>query len=233
VNPNLCVGCEQCFVDCPYEAIAMLPRTDGDPRSELVALVNPEVCVSCGICAGSCAPMGVGPPGRDGRDQLQRVRQFLDDSPPGPTDVVVIACAYGGGDVAGLTRFKDALVYGISCVGSLHTSVVEIMVRAGAGGVLIVSCPGRDCWNREGPKWAAQRLFEGREAELQERVDRARVRMVAAGLGDRRALADEIAAFQTQVLALHRASAEDDIEIDDACDVPEHPDVELRSGVLP
>jgi coenzyme F420-reducing hydrogenase delta subunit len=107
------------------------------------------------------------------------------------------------------------------------------MVRAGAGGVLVASCPGRDCWNREGPKWAAQRLFEGREAELKERVDRARVRMVAAGLADRRPLADEIAAFQAHVLALHRASAEADIEIDDACEVPEHSEVELRSGVLP
>ena len=27
----------------------------------LIARVDPHLCVSCGICAGSCAPMGVGP----------------------------------------------------------------------------------------------------------------------------------------------------------------------------
>jgi ferredoxin len=231
VDPRLCVGCEQCFVDCPYEAIAMIPRTDD--RTGLVAMVNPEVCVSCGICAGSCAPMGVGPPGRDGRDQLSRVRGFLAETKPGPTDVVVVACAYGAGELAGLERFADALVYPVSCAGSLHTSVVEFMVRAGAGGVMVASCPGRDCWNREGPKWTAERLFEGREAELQDRVDRARVRMVEAGLGDRGPLAAELAAFRAHVLALHEAEAEEDIEVDAFCDVPEHDEPELRSGVLP
>jgi quinol-cytochrome oxidoreductase complex cytochrome b subunit/coenzyme F420-reducing hydrogenase delta subunit/Pyruvate/2-oxoacid:ferredoxin oxidoreductase delta subunit len=231
VDLRLCVGCEQCFLDCPYEAIAMIPRRDD--RAGLVAMVNPDVCVSCGICAGSCAPMGVGPPGRDGRDQLTRVRSFLAERRPGPTDVVVIACAYGAGELAGLERFHDALVYPVSCAGSLHTSVVEFMVRAGAGGVLVASCPVRDCWNREGPKWAAQRLFEGREAELQDRVDRARVRMTHAGPAERGPMAEEIAAFQAHVLGLHRAEAEDDLEATAECDVPEHPDVEARSGVLP
>jgi len=68
VDHRLCTGCEQCFVDCPYEAISMIPRDDERPT--LVADVDPALCVSCGICAGSCAPMGVGPPGRTGRDRM-------------------------------------------------------------------------------------------------------------------------------------------------------------------
>ena len=41
-------------------------------HADLVARVDPQLCVSCGICAGSCAPMGVGPRGRIwiARDQL-------------------------------------------------------------------------------------------------------------------------------------------------------------------
>src|SRR5690606_26346681 len=68
VDERLCTGCEQCVQDCPWSAIAMVTRADG--RETLVARVDPRRCVSCGICAGSCAPMGVGPPGRTGRDQL-------------------------------------------------------------------------------------------------------------------------------------------------------------------
>ncbi|HSR42029.1 MAG TPA: cytochrome b N-terminal domain-containing protein, partial [Longimicrobiales bacterium] len=85
VDERLCTGCEQCWLDCPYEAIAMVERDDDRPT--LVARVDPELCVSCGICAGSCAPMGVGPPGRTGRDQLATVRAFIDRRRPGPGDV--------------------------------------------------------------------------------------------------------------------------------------------------
>jgi coenzyme F420-reducing hydrogenase delta subunit len=71
-----------------------------------------------------------------------------------------------------------AVPYSIDCAGNLHTSVVEILLRGGAGGVLILACPERNCWNREGPRWLGERVYHGREAELQPRVERARVRIV-------------------------------------------------------
>ncbi len=231
VNEQHCVGCEQCFLDCPYEAISMMPRTDG--RDGLVARVNPALCVSCGICSGSCAPMGVGPPGRGGRDQIARVRSFLEEEAPGPRDVVLIACAFGAGELAGEKTFEDARVYPMSCLGNLHTSVVEFMVRAGAGGVLIASCPERDCWNREGPKWAQERLFHGREAELKDRVDRERVQFVHAGAGDRGGLRDEVLGLQARIRERALAEAEEDIEVDVECEVPPHPESDLKRGVLP
>ena len=39
--------------------------------------------------------------------------------------------------------------------GNLHTSVIEILLRAGAAGVMIMACPARDCRHREGPRWLA------------------------------------------------------------------------------
>jgi ferredoxin len=62
VDENLCTGCTTCSQDCPYEAIAMVERSDFSRQSSaLMARVDPSLCVGCGICAGSCAPMGVGP----------------------------------------------------------------------------------------------------------------------------------------------------------------------------
>ncbi|HSG46570.1 MAG TPA: hydrogenase iron-sulfur subunit, partial [Longimicrobiales bacterium] len=229
VDHRLCTGCEQCFVDCPYEAISMIPRDDDRPS--LVADVDPALCVSCGICAGSCAPMGVGPPERTGRDQLERVRSFVEERTPGASRVVLVACAHGAGELGGLERFHDALVYPLSCAGNLHTSVVELLLRGGAGGVMVAACPGRDCWNREGPRWTTERLFHDREAELQARVDRRRVRLVYAGAGDRGPLARALASFQAEVAALEPTDRDKDLEVDAECDVPEHEGLSLKSGI--
>ena len=48
-----CNGCARCAEDCPYEAIRMVRRTDALPFPT-EAQVNPSLCVSCGICVGSC-----------------------------------------------------------------------------------------------------------------------------------------------------------------------------------
>jgi len=211
-----CTGCTQCSVDCPYEAIAMVVRSDG--RAELVASVDPSLCVSCGICAGSCAPMSIGPPGRKGRDQLARVREFLAERDPGAEQVVLVACSRGAGEVGHLQGFEGTLVYPVECIGSLHTSVVEFLVRGGAGGVLVAACPERDCWNREGTKWARQRLFEDREAELKERVDRRRVAFVEVGAGERAGLATEVRNFTAAVRRLIPPEPEGTVDIDLECD---------------
>ena len=219
VDERVCTGCEQCYHDCPYEAIAMVVREDG--REGRVARVDPNLCVSCGICAGSCAPMGVGPAGRTGRDQLADVKAFLGRVCPGPADVVLVACDRGAGGAARDERFFGAPVFPVTCAGSLHTSVIEYLVRAGAGGVMVVSCPPRDCWNREGVTWLEQRVHHEREAELQARVDRRRVRLTSAGAGEPLVVAAELAAFREDVAALERVHAEISIELEVICDPPD------------
>jgi ferredoxin len=214
VDERLCTGCEQCYLDCPYEAIGMVARTDG--RAGLVALVDPGLCVSCGICAGSCAPMGVGPPGRTGRDQLADVRVFIERERPGPSDVVVVGCDRG---VVGSSREVDgAAVYPVTCAGNLHTSVVEYLVRAGAGGVLIAACPERDCWSREGPRWLEARLYHDREAELKARVDRRRVRVIHGARGERSELSARLAAFRRDVALLDSPFRETAIDLIAECE---------------
>ena len=213
VDERLCTGCEQCYQDCPYEAIRMVARADGRPT--LVARVDPSLCVSCGICAGSCAPMWVGPPGRTGRDQLAEVRAFASKNEPGPGDIVLVACDRGP---VTAPAFEGTPVFPVGCAGNLHTSVIEYLIRAGFGGVMVVACPPRDCWNREGPKWLEQRLYHDREAELQERVDRARVRLVWAARGEAVAAARELRAFRAAVVGLARTDAETAIDIVAECE---------------
>jgi coenzyme F420-reducing hydrogenase delta subunit len=187
------------------------------PRTGLVARVDPALCVSCGICAGSCAPMGVGPPGRTGRDQMADVRQFVSSPERRPGELVVLCCGHGPAALAEQVVKAGGVPYSIDCAGNLHTSVVELLVRGGAGGVLVLSCPPRDCRHREGPKWLVERVFNGREAELQPRVPRARVGLSNVAAGDVVAatravhdLAGRIAGLETEVAARFEPTPECD-----------------------
>ncbi len=191
VDPRHCTGCNQCPQDCPWEAITMVPRTDG--RLTLVAHVDAARCVSCGICAGSCAPMGVGPLLRTGRDQLTALRHELDDARTNPAGrAVAICCEHAAPSQLDALRASGAAVQLVGCAGNLHSSVVELSLRGGATGVMVFTCAPRDCRGREGPKWLNERLFNEREAELQARVDRERVATGVMAPGD---LAGTLAAW--------------------------------------
>jgi ferredoxin len=217
VDPQLCTGCEQCALDCPFDAIEMIAReiapdaSAEHARSPSYARVDPARCVACGVCAGSCAPMAVGPPLRTGRDQLAAARELV-RALPAASDVVVIACDRGARAPLGAPCFA------IDCAGNLHTSIVELFVRAGAAGVLVASCPPRDCRNREGPKWLGERLFHDREAELHARVDRTRVRVVHASAREPELLRAALAAFRRELAELAGAEAEKEIELETECE---------------
>jgi coenzyme F420-reducing hydrogenase delta subunit len=184
------------------------------------AEVDWSLCVGCGICAGSCAPMGVGPPAMNGRNQLARLRRFIQERHIGNGEVVIVACSHGAGGAGAMRDLDGAPVYAAECAGSVHTSVVEFLVRSGVAGVLIVSCPPRDCWHREGPKWLEQRLYHDREAELKARVDRRRVRLAFAALGELDRVRAELAAYRLDLADLEAAARERDIDLDLSCEVP-------------
>jgi ferredoxin len=218
VDEQHCTGCEQCYFDCPYEAITMIV-TAGD-GGRLVARVDPSLCVSCGICAGSCAPMRVGPPERTGRDQLAAVHAFVESHRPGAGDVVIVACRRSAAAVHP-DRWDGTAIYTEACAGAVHTSVIEYLVRAGVEGVLVVACPPRDCWNREGAKWLEQRLYHDREAELQARVPRDRVRLVFANAAESGVVRRELRAFREALSGLEPAEAEEVFDLARLCEPAE------------
>lgn len=191
VDERQCRGCEQCYLDCPYEAIQMIPRTVGTGSAE-VARVTPDLCVSCGICSASCDVLRVGPPGRTGRDQLVAIKGLLQER---PTDgaVMVFACAQSARRLRALAG-TDLTVVELECAGNLHMDALATALKRGAAGVVVWSCPPRNCQFREGPKWLAARTDDKREAELPESVDRARVLLLEHGPGE---VADALVAIET------------------------------------
>lgn len=222
VDERLCTGCQQCSLDCPFVAITMLPRSDG--RSDEVARVDPALCVSCGICAGSCAPMGVGPPGRTGRDQLELIGAVMAERRGAVGGTIVFGCAHAARVGTAALEQAGGVAVSVECGGGLHTSTIEYALRAGASGVLVVACPPRDCWNREGPRWLDARVYHDREAELQARVDRSRVRIAYLAAGQ----ADEAVAvlrkFSADLHAETKPDAETQIDVERECESEEVPE---------
>ena len=221
VDESLCTGCVQCSLDCPYAAIEMIARPNRP--GEIVARVDPALCVSCGICSGSCAPMGVGPPGRTGRDQIAQVQAFLASPDRRPREVVVIGCNQGPGAHAAALSAEGAAFFPIDCAGNLHTSVIELLIRGGSAGVLMLACPPRDCRHREGPRWLGERVYHEREAELQSRVDRRRVRIAYANAAERGRAVAALREFAADLQALRAPDAERAIEIGAICE-PQEPE---------
>jgi ferredoxin/coenzyme F420-reducing hydrogenase delta subunit len=212
VHERVCTGCEQCVHDCPYDAIEMVPRQDG--RGGEVARVRAELCTRCGICIGACAPMAIGPMAVTARDQVAEVRAFVEEERPGEGDVVIVGCTWSAArDVAGSV---GAGYLAVGCVGAMHSSTVELLLRGGAGGVLVVGCPAHDGRTRDGAALADERLFGGRPADLKPRVDRRRVRLVQATVGEAAMLHGAALAFAAEIDALAGAAAgtPDDAPVD-------------------
>jgi coenzyme F420-reducing hydrogenase delta subunit len=159
--------------------------------------------------------MGVGPPGRTGRDQLRSIKAVVAAKPLDGREIVVLACERSAGLWA---RELGCRTQSVSCGGNLHTSVIEQLVRSGAGGVLVVTCPPRDCWNREGTVWLEQRLYHDREAELQARVNRARIRLIYASAGETSVVAQAIGELRADITRFEAAEEEHGIDLMALCE---------------
>lgn len=149
---------------------------------------------------------------------MAHVQAFLAASDRRSGQVAVICCVHGAGASAAALVAEGAAVYRVDCAGNLHTSVIEVLLRGGAGGVLVLACPPRDCRNREGAHWLEERVYHEREAELQARVDRARVRIAHASAGERHRAVAALRRFAAEIASLGLPAAQRTIEVDAACE---------------
>ncbi len=189
VNPARCDACEQCFKDCPYNAITMVARNDGREKYFATqAEVNPDHCVGCGICAGSCNTGGNGLNWFHVDVQRKRLEDWLKDAQSkGETPYFALVCTESIGGALSLDpetgkckELPGYRVLEIPCAGWIHPLTVERLVRRGAGGVVIATCNPGSCHYREGVEWASRRFDGERKPTLRTKyVDRDKIRILA------------------------------------------------------
>lgn len=183
VNLENCNGCKRCADDCPFGAVQMLPRSDGLSYMH-EAVVKDDLCISCGICVGSCPTAtpfrtrselvpGIDMPGQPAaeiRDTIRAAAGTLD----GTQRVIAFGCA-GNRSVRDL-RKHGSVVVELTCMGQLPPSFVDyVLSRNHADGVLLLGCEDGDCNYRLGAEWTRLRLSRQRDPQLRRRVDAARV----------------------------------------------------------
>jgi coenzyme F420-reducing hydrogenase delta subunit/ferredoxin len=214
VDPANCNGCGRCFVDCPFGAVVVEPRTDGR-RGPGLARVLPDLCVSCGICAGACPSStpfrsvaelvtGIDMPQLSlagMRDRMDRVLARLEGTPR----IVIFGCERAA-EAPALDR-PDTGVISLLCTGQLPPSFIDYALRSGADGVLVTGCAEDGCYYRSGNTWTAERIAGVREPHLRASVSRERVEVVWAAAGDLARLSDAVERFRDALANLPSANA--------------------------
>ncbi|MGB8314072.1 MAG: cytochrome b N-terminal domain-containing protein [Aestuariivirga sp.] len=210
VNLANCNGCSRCMNDCPYNAITMQMRSDG-LAFEGEAVVDPDLCVSCGICAGSCPTstpfrrMSDLIPGIDLPDRsIAAIRDDVDKESAriaGPARIMIFGCTNAG--VAAACRSSSIGVVSLNCTGQLPPSFIDYVIsRKLADGVVVAGCSDNSCYNRFGPRWTNDRLAGTRDPHLRGRVPRERLAVVWAGRLGGAELRREIATLAERLVPL-------------------------------
>ncbi|MCB0365739.1 MAG: cytochrome b N-terminal domain-containing protein [Bdellovibrionaceae bacterium] len=170
VEEKRCEGCAQCYSDCPFDAILMKDRQE-EGLSPQFASVNPALCVSCGICSASCSSLAIGPPDRNARDMIRRLKAFCDEHPVPEDKGLVFVCRHS--DLAAKTHdeAKNAgwLSYSVECTGTLHSAALTFAAKR-FGRTAVAGCPENDCLFREGTTWLSERWQRKRGPELPEAI---------------------------------------------------------------
>lgn len=194
VNVDTCTGCTQCALDCPYEAIRMIPHPEG---KHLLAEVSKGLCVSCGICTASCDVFAIGPAGRAGLDQMKFVEQFLarEASVDALRHIVIICCNHndGMGEFAKnlADKREEVHYFPINCCGTIHSTALERILEK-FGAVLLLGCAARNCSNRDGLTLVSGRLFSKRVPFLDKKIDRRRIDIAPHSPSERAQVAESV-----------------------------------------
>ncbi len=154
---SACTGCNICLKACPFQAISIVPRTDGLPYETQVEII-PELCAETGFCVTACPVSGLSMGGFSVADFGKRIERIIaaKNGEPQP-EFLVFVCErsldisqFLTPDMSRLADNSEVASMVIPCIGFLSAAVVEQTFKAGVKGVMVASCQTLDCHHREG-----------------------------------------------------------------------------------
>lgn len=167
-----CHSCLQCSLDCPFDAISMVARTDGK-RFASQAFVDPMRCVGCGVCGGSCDTGGIGMPWFDTNAEEARIEGILR---PGIESGDASWVAFVGADIDGglggfqqgtwESRLPGYVVHPVPTASWIRPLFVEKLLSTGAKGILVVRDGNLEAQARDGGRWVADRMAQLRSPKF-------------------------------------------------------------------
>ncbi|MBF0351925.1 MAG: hydrogenase iron-sulfur subunit [SAR324 cluster bacterium] len=162
VDLEHCTGCATCSKDCPYEAIYMRPRTDGQ-KYKLESVIIEDRCSGCGNCVGSCNyhSMNLTTMTLESLEQTltNALQRPLQDGSAPYLGVFcqnsVDALEQDSMTLKGETRLR---ILSVPCAGAIGPAFIHNAFDKGAAGIIIAACRPHDCYYKEGNLWLEQRL---------------------------------------------------------------------------
>jgi len=165
----------------------MEERSDGKAYDK-EAVVDPALCMACGICTGSCPTAtpfrrhsalspGIDMPDLTAallREKLIEVSEGLQ----GNRRIIVFTCQDAGKSKHLKARLDDPETKSVDiiCAGQLPPSFIDfVLSRDLADGVVMAGCPGGDCQYRFGAEWTSARIARQRDPHLRKRVNNNRL----------------------------------------------------------
>ncbi len=216
VSLDNCNGCTRCVVDCPFNAITMIRRSDG-AAFEHEAVVDSDSCVACGICVGSCptsTPFRRGEnliPGIDLPDLLlMSLRDKVETATAklsGPVRLMVFGCD----KALKVDKFRgtDIATISLPCAGMMPPSFIDyVLSKKLAHGVIVTGCRSGECHYRLGQVWLEERLDGKRDPRLRKRVPRNRVSRIWASAIDGSSFEKHMKTFKADIKELGPYSPE-------------------------
>ncbi|MDH4049750.1 MAG: cytochrome b N-terminal domain-containing protein [Gammaproteobacteria bacterium] len=185
VSLDNCNGCKRCADDCPYGAITMAPRSDGNSYLH-EAVVDANLCVSCGICVGACPTAtpfrirselvpGIDLPARTA-SELRVAIGKVSSTLRGEGRALVFACR-GSREAKRLSAAGEPFVE-VECMGQIPPSYFDyVLSRDHADGIFLAGCADLGCRFRLGSDWTRQRIGRTRDPRLRKRIDDSRISM--------------------------------------------------------
>jgi coenzyme F420-reducing hydrogenase delta subunit len=191
----------------------MRPRSDELPFTE-EAVVDPSLCVSCGICSGACPTAtpfrrrsALAPGIELGDWPMTALRDDVETAAAGlsgPNRILVFTCVDDPEQSTTPDFNTDSVAsVAVPCSAAVPPSFIDFVLSRGvAEGVAFTGCGEGNCRHRFGVQWTKARVAGERDPYLRRRVPRERVALLWGDTNEHGRIAKAINAFQNQLSKL-------------------------------
>jgi len=155
VDMDLCTSCGVCAKVCPYGAITV------DVKAKTGAHIVAAACAGCGTCAAECRFDAIAMQHYTDAQILSQIDAALEaDAEEKAIAFLCNWCSYGGGDLAGTSRFRyppNQRFIRTMCSGRVDEKFILHAFEKGAPIVLLSGCHIGDCHYRDANHWTERR----------------------------------------------------------------------------
>lgn len=166
IDAARCIGCDVCMTNCPFGAITLVERPADAPRPQGVladsklAVIDPETCRACGICAATCTELAVRH--NLGDDAISgRLRTLAMGTDHPIVGFYCRECAGAAISLGGLQREgypSSVRLIELPCLGRVSALHLVEAAQLGAVGVFLAGCAEGRCQYRTGDQAAEEQL---------------------------------------------------------------------------